>query len=332
MIPQYNIDNYNPVELANWTPVPKVVWLQDTIGGFDENLNNAMLADVNALAQQHNARITVISCYAMDSIIQDKYPNLDFNLYLPDYIWNPLTEYGQHPPLNYQNFVCSFNGSMHVSRRLLVAIMNRFGWFDPKYSSKNFEFTADIITGHLRDYIGNEERFYNKFFMSNRDNTFLETKYSFGHNRFDHGKNIYNLENKLVENFIHIVSCNTSTSYYPLVDEKFLYSVVTRGLYVAYGAPGWHRQVKQYYGFKLYQNLFDYRFDSIINPVERLLEMMSMLAKYSVLSADEWRNLYSLEVENIEFNYDHYRSGDYRRCLEQHWPVLSDSDVKAMVC
>jgi hypothetical protein len=106
-----------------------------------------------------------------------------------------------------------------------------------------------------------------------------------------------------------------ATSYHPFVTEKFLYSVVTRGLFLTYGQPGWHEHLEKYYGFKRYTNLFDYRFDNIQNPVERLVEMMSMISKFSKLNATEWKDLYLLESETIKYNYDHYFSGNYLKSL-----------------
>jgi hypothetical protein len=109
-----------------------------------------------------------------------------------------------------------------------------------------------------------------------------------------------------------------ATSYYPFVTEKFLYSVVTRGLFLTYAQPGWHDYVEKYYGFKRYIKLFDYRFDAIQNPVERLVELMTMISKFSVLSSDDWKDLYLLEQDTIEYNYDHYFSKDYLVALKKH--------------
>ena len=135
--------------------------------------------------------------------------------------------------------------------------------------------------------------------------------------RFEHDKNIYNLENKLTQSFLHIVSETMATSYYPFLTEKFLYSIVTRGLFLTYAQPGWHAHIEKYYGFKLYTKLFDYRFDSITNPVKRLIELMTMIGKFSKLTTDEWHGLYLLESDSIEYNYDHYFSKSYLKSLKQ---------------
>ena len=106
-----------------------------------------------------------------------------------------------------------------------------------------------------------------------------------------------------------------ATSYYPFVTEKFLYSVVTRGLFLAYAQPGWYDYAEKYYGFKRYDRIFDYSFDQIKNPVKRLVKLIEMVSKFSKLSSADWKDLYLMEQDTIEFNYDNYFSGNYLRTL-----------------
>ena len=228
-----------------------------------------------------------------------------------------MEKYTIHPPLEYTNFVCSFNGTPHVSRKLLVSILKKVGWFDPYFCSKNFCYTSDAVDGHVSEYVGAARtQFYNKFFLN--DETFNQSLVTFGHVRFNHGSNIYNLEHKLTKSFLHLVSETMATSYQPFVTEKFLYSIVTRGLFLAYAQPGWHAHLEKYYGFRRYTKLFDYRFDSVQNPVERLVELVSMISKFSVLSPDDWTDLYLLEQDTVKYNYNHYFSGDYLKHLKAY--------------
>jgi len=200
-----------------------------------------------------------------------------------------------------------------------VSIIKKFDWFNSEYCSKNFQFDSAIIDGHLGDFLlPDQHQVYNKFFISSDSDKFFNTINSFGHVQFDHKQNIYNLENKLTKSFLHIVSETKATSYYPFVTEKFLYSIVTRGLFLAYAQPGWHDHVEKYYGFKRYTKLFDYRFDNIQNPVERLVELMCMISKFSKLSVQDWHDLYLMEQDTIEYNYDHYFSNRYLEHLRIH--------------
>lgn len=289
------------------------LYLKDHLGGFSNELDNLILSSLP------NRQIRVTTEYVISKEIKQKYPhiNFSFDLNTKKHILGGLTNYNIHPKLNYKNFVCSFNGSPHVGRKLLVSILNRFGYFNPKFCSKNFSYSADTLDGHLTDYVNNNS-FYRTFFISPHSEEFFQTVNSFGHIRYDHANNIYNLEHKLTESFLHIVSETMATSYYPFVTEKFLYSVVTRGLFLTYAQPGWHAHLEKYYGFKLYTKLFDYRFDNIQNPVERVVELITMLSKFSILSTDDWRDLYMLQQDEIEFNYDHYFSGNYLKTLQQH--------------
>jgi hypothetical protein len=308
-----------PYKLPN--SLPNKVTLVDHLNGFDQHLHNPVLKHLDTYCVTNNARITVNYHQVLDSQVQALYPNLDFNFDLTNVIssiWYPHAGYTQHPEIQYKNFLCSFNGSDHVSRKLLVAILERFGYFDCEYCSKNFVFATDKLDGHITDYVQDQDSFYRKFFISDNSKQFFQTVNSFGHGRFDHANNIYNLESKLTESFLHIVSETMATGYYPFVTEKFLYSIVTRGLFLAYAQPGWHAHLEKYYGFRRYTKLFDYRFDSIQNPVERLVELMSMISKFSVLSVHDWHDLYLVESDSIEYNYNHYFSGDYLKHLEKH--------------
>ena len=295
--------------------IPPNFAILDHLGGFNSNLTNPLLDHISEISQQD----TVTTYYIFDDQVKKYYSNLDFK-FSPDqlFLFRKLSNYNIHPKLHYKNFICSFNGSDHVSRKLLVSILEKFKYYNPEYCSKNFSYSSDALDGHINDYVTDRMRLYRKFFISADSEDFFQTANSFGHVRFAHNKNIYNLENKLTESFLHIVSETMATSYYPFMSEKSFYSIVTRGLFLSYAQPGWHAHIEKYYGFKLYTKLFDYRFDSITNPVERLVELMTMISKFSCMSTDEWRDLYEMEHDTIEYNYNHYRSGDYIRALEKY--------------
>lgn len=282
--------------------------IQDHMGGFDHNMTCFLLDRLNS----KSTLIDVRTEYVFNDDIKNAYPNL--NLTYDPYQWyinnlgQGFDEYRVHPCLTFERFLCSFNGTPHVSRKLLVSVLKKFGWFDEHTVSKNFAFEQGVIKGHVEDIV-NDERFYGKFFVD--DTEFARSINSFCYERFDHNKNIRALESRLTQCFLHLVSETLATSYYPFITEKFLYSVVTRGLFVTYGQPGWHTHLERYYGFKRFNKIFDYRFDSVMNPVERLIELISMISKFSRLSSDDWRDLYAMESDAIEFNYEHFASGKY---------------------
>lgn len=311
--PYKNIFDLNAV-------IPEKITLIDHLNGFDSDENNSVLRTLDNRAQKLGVTYFVRLHNVLESLVSKQYNNLliTFDAELQDkQNFLEFKKYTTHPELNFKNFVCSFNGSAHVSRKFLVSILQKFGYFNPEYCSKNFSYSLDSLDGIIWDYTNVQHRFYRKFFISDDSEEFFQKIHSFGHVRFDHTNNIYNLENKLTQSFIHIVSETMATSYQPFVTEKFLYSVVTRGLFLSYAQPGWHDHLEKYYGFKQYTKLFDYRFDAIQNPVERLVELMSMLSKFSMLTPHEWHDLYLLEQDTIEYNYNHYFSQDYLTCLEK---------------
>jgi hypothetical protein len=296
----------------------KKILLVDHLNGFDNNHNNQILTQLNENVQGH---CKVWHVQILDELVKSRYSNLDIGFdfqFQHKRLWESFKTYIRHPRVEYNNFICSFNGSDHVSRKLLVAILRRFGYFNSDYCSKNFVFTVDKLDGHIHDYVSDRDNFYRKFFIANNSEVFFNTVNSFGHVRCHHKNNIYNLESKLTQSFLHIVSETMATSHVPFVTEKFLYSVVTRGLFLSYAQPGWHNHVEQYYGFKQYTKLFDYQFDAIQNPIERLVELITMVSKFSMLSPDDWRDLYQLESDTIEYNYDHYFGGGYLKLLQNY--------------
>lgn len=294
--------------------VPADISLGDHLGGFDSNYRNPILDHLHEYA---DSPVNVCLDQVLPPVVKANYPKFRFSTELFAPMWSSLAQYRQHPAHAFQEFLCCFNGSPNPGRQMLVAALQKFKYFNPTTCSKNFVLTSPSLDGLIEKFSSNRHRFFKKFFSLD-DIEFLNAVHSFGLVRFDHARNIYNLEKILTSCFVNLVSECQLTSYVPFISEKFLYSVVTRGLFVTYGQPGWHNHVQTYFGFRPFTQIFDYRFDSIINPVERLIELINMLAKFSNLSADDWNDLYEMEVDTIEYNYNHYHSRDWIKVLEQH--------------
>jgi hypothetical protein len=271
---------------------------------------------LNSYAVVNNRRYNVIISYPFLKDLTDLYSNLDIRWHIPAYMFSAFKDYQNPPPVDFKNFVCSFNGFEHVSRKLLVSILYRYNLWNPEYCSKNFTIDHGELDGIIQHYVGYKDNFYMKFFVGNNSQEFFDKIHSFGHVRHQHRQNIYNLEPKLTQSFVQVVSETMATSYYPFVTEKFLYSVVTKGLFIAYGQPRWHEHLRRCLGFKKFYQIFDYRFDNIQNPIERLIELITMLSKFKNLSWQDLHDLYMLEKDTIEFNFDHYHSGDFLKVLK----------------
>lgn len=288
--------------------------VMDHLNGFDCDLNNDIL---HAMNRQLNPNKTVFVSYIPSRELIEKYPNITLRYSAMQY-QNLFKRFNRAPCVttdkSFSNFICSFNGSMHTSRILLTSILHKSGYFAQGYCSKNISYTEDMLDGVISEYTGDTERFYRKFFVV-PDSNFYETLYSIGKYDLDsrvlHNINVQELASSINSSFVHVVSETMSTSYYPFVTEKFLNSVIHKGLFVSYAQPEWHQHLDKYFGFKRYDKVFDYSFDYIANPVVRLVEMMTMLSKFSVLSKFDWHDLYLIEKDTLDYNYEHFVSEDY---------------------
>jgi hypothetical protein len=302
--------------------LPDQIQLLDHITGFGADLSNKVLAEINEYAQANHRIITVYYHSPLPKkALKELCPCLRFELsyeHTTRDLFDSFLTYNIHPELQPKNFLCSFNGSAHVSRKLLVAMLHRFGWYDPYYVTKNFQFTVAELDGHIADFADPEQhRFYRPFFIGPDSAEFFNSYNTITYRQRDHGHNLVSLEHQLTKSFVHLISETLATSYWPFVTEKVFYSIVTRGLFVAYAAPGWHQHLEHYYGFRRYDKIFDYSFDEITNPLERLLALLCMLSKFATLSESDRRDLYEMEVDTIEFNYNHYFSKDYVKILHE---------------
>jgi hypothetical protein len=303
--------------------LPREFTTGDHLGGFDLDGTNHYFDQLEAYASRVGQPFVLHSGQIFDDVVRRRYPHIDFRFSLDIFEtsapWNNFTDYTQHPDKNIQAFLSSFNGSAHVSRKLLVAALHRRGWFDSAYVSKNFAFTVDELDGHIADYVTTRTGLYRKMFIGANSQEFFESTNSFEYSASEHERNIRALENRLANTFINIVGETMATSMRPYITEKFLHSVITRGLFLTYGQPGWHWHLEHYYGFRKFSKIFSYEFDDIVNPVERLIAIMDQLSRFAVMSPADWQDLHELEHDTINFNYEHYFSGNYLVHLQQHF-------------
>ena len=232
--------------------------------------------------------------------------------------WKDLKQFNMHRDINIKNFLCSFNGSQEVGRQFFVSMLKKQNLFNVNYCTKNFEFTEQTIDGNIEE-LSNNPVLHHKFIKIEDDSdNFYQTKYTIDYEKFDHLHNINCLQEKITESFLNLVCESFATGELVAITEKCLFSVVCRGLFLCYAPQNWHNVFEKYYGFRNYTNLFNYHFDTIENPVERLVELVSMIQKFSSLSVRELSDLYELETPTIEYNYDHFFSGKYLDCINEY--------------
>jgi hypothetical protein len=312
---------------AKLEQIPQHILLSDHLGGFDKNYRNPLLDILQERAEVLDYTYNVDVSFLPNESMLAHYNRLNLIPGIePMYrvLYKPYENHRQHIAINHTNFLCSFNGSQHISRQLLLANIYKRGWVNLDYVSKNFAFTEDALDGNIDNLTGDRASFYKKFFIGDTSSTFFAAVNNFGssgprwlesNDRFNHARSLLELESKLTSSFVHLVSETIGTSNHPYVTEKYVSSIVTRGLFLAFAQPRWHQTIQDRYGFKLYTRIFDYKFDTVVNPVERIIALTDMLSKFKNLSLLDWRDLYLLESDTIEYNYDHFFSKSYLKRL-----------------
>jgi hypothetical protein len=284
----------------------------DHLDGFSIDAKSSVLAEINL---QTNECRTVHCEYIPNTEIKNNYSKLEIKFDINTWFQENNIS-GIQPKLdhnkNITKFLCSFNNSGHIGRILLTSALNSYGYFDPETCSKNFVYRPDKILSSLHEEVRQQDQCYKMFFFQNNVEEFSSAKFIFGMPPGrDHGQNQEFLSPRIDKSFLHLVSETMATSYYPFVTEKFFYSVAAGNLFLAYAQPDWHDHVTHWFGFRQYNKIFDYYFDSIKNPVMRLITLMDMISKFSKLSLCEWNELYKIEQETIDYNYEHFASGRY---------------------
>jgi hypothetical protein len=323
-IPVVSVPHYEHLE--QFDHAAQVV-LVDHMTGFDSSLSNLVMHTLN----QRHSNLQVWTEQVIDPRVQDHYPNLRFRFdadlmdqsYLRDgYQYLDLLDQ-QCAPKTFQHLVTCDNRAGHVGRQLLTAGLHKMGLWNQDYCTKGFVTTRDQIDGNIQHYCGSgeQERFLRKFFID--DSELAESDFYGAHlmgyePRMD--QRVANLLNKVPSyrnTFVTVVSETMPESYHGHVTEKFLYAVLTRSLWLGCAQPGWHAKIEQTLGFRRFTKIFDYGFDSMLDPVMRIKTLVCQLATFKSLTKSELHDLYDLESDIIDFNHDHYASGDYLRCLRK---------------
>lgn len=286
-----------------------ILW--DHATGFDQGLRNNYLEKLSG---------TVYLEYFVNQTIKANYPDIKFCY---NSIWRSeffsKIKHSTNLPKKLSNFVCSFNGSDTIARQFLTSAIYKFEWNRLNYFTKNFKTTQHTVDGNIASFFSNtvDERFYRKFIITDNENFYREIS-GIDYQQYNHLNNLTVLSPYISDSFVQLIAETEGTRYYPFVTEKFLYAVSNKTLFLVYGQPGYADHLEKYYGFKRYNKIFNYSFDEIINPVIRLVELMTMLSKFEKLSKLDWHDLYLIEQDTIEYNYDWYFSKKYLKELKKY--------------
>lgn len=298
--------------------------LCDHLNGFDAQGRNWILDQLQQRSREQNIRPEVYYHQILPQWVMDNYPELDIrfdSLWQWDLNFRILETHKQFPEQTFDNFLVTMLGSAHQGRMLLCAALANQGWLDFRYSKKNFQFTLDQLDGTIQQLASPdlEPQYHQRLVNPAHSDVFTTNQHGDLEDQYRQSAWLDKLDKlvpNLTQSFVHLVSETLPTSTVPFVTEKFLHSVVTKGLFVTYAQPYWHEYVKKYYGFMMYEKIFDYSFDNNQDPIGRLLDIVDMLMPYSQLSKQDWHDLYLIEKPTVEFNLDHYLSEDYLRHME----------------
>jgi len=106
----------------------------------------------------------------------------------------------------------------------------------------------------------------------------------------------WNVPDEYYSTFIDIV--NETFNDVGFITEKTLKPILLKKPFLVNTVPGFHRKLEEY-GFKLYHNLFDYTFDSILDTEFRISEIVSQVSKWH---GSDYNELYKLILPELEHN------------------------------
>ena len=295
--------------------------------------------------QQDVIDIFVLDCYLDFNLLWQKateYPNKKFNV-----TWHHAY-FGKIPPnvkifwdiekhldilfkddkldaeafeKNIKNIVSSFNGSLHPTRTLLCLDLLKNNLWN-KYCTKAFTDThTPSMYGSLSS---NYQKDIVKTLGQKKIKTFLGTMYSIEYDqktRHQHDKNFTLLKPYMDRTLINISTPapNGTNDDTPCPDEKLILPIAAKSMWISYACVGYHRFVEQFYGFKLFENTFDYSFDSEPDFFIRLQKITSQILEIHKLSRTDKMKIHNNNLDVIEYNYDHYKSGAWVSHSKQAW-------------
>jgi hypothetical protein len=113
---------------------------------------------------------------------------------------------------------------------------------------------------------------------------------------------------KILDSFITAVCEPVAQSYVPFPTEKFCFPIVNKSLWLSYAQPGYHKFLRDKFGIQQYREIA-YDFDEEPDPHQRLYKYILELLRLKNLSADDKFELYKLNQENIDHNFEIVTSG-----------------------
>lgn len=176
---------------------------------------------------------------------------------------------------NYEKFIISMNNKPHPHRQYAMKYLEEFGLLGYCYYSWIKPTFNDIWNSSNKQMLLESQQFVKESYNSDFQNT-IPTEY--------------------VNSFIDIV--NETTVDVTFMTEKTWRPLLFGKPFLVNGSKNFHKDL-QSMGFLLYDDIFDYSFDSIENSVNRVYEMIKMV---SLLKNKDINSMYEKIYEKLKYN------------------------------
>jgi hypothetical protein len=290
----------------------------DHLYGFDSNYFSPQLSEVAPGKVQVE--------YIVPDHLRLRYPQLEIQfsafLMIQNNHFGKFLHIKQSDPVDARertNFLCSFNRSKHNCRVQFLLNLFTEGFYSSEFCSKHFT----ISDSEWLDFVKNApDEIKDKFSLSSIFK-FLQTDVRHGvfpvpNNQIGYiSKDLKDLTPLMQKSFITAVSETVAGSYIPFPTEKICFPIATKSLWIAYAQPGYYQFIERYMGIKLPLGI-DYYFDSVQDPTQRLHALMNELKKLSQLGEHQKVELYELNRDILDYNFDLLTSGEMIANLWRH--------------
>lgn len=209
-----------------------------------------------------------------------------FPLYFLYYTFYHFTSRHTHPPLvtftPTKHFTC-YNFQPRPHRIILLHFLKQKGLLENNYYS---------FINHIFD-----RRVYNKYYNFNFYDFNVSRKLPEDIN--DVYESYYTFDTSFINSAFQVVSETTDNHIF--LTEKTFYPILAKKPFITFGSP-YTNEILLDYGFKLYDTIFDYSFDKIMDTVERAKAITDEVARVTKLYTPDY--IYS-ELKSIaEHNYN----------------------------
>jgi len=269
--------------------------------------------------QYPNKKINLYSSDGPLLVFFTNAPNIKWALNWEDsnsnMLWNAIKPVHIHTTLNHDKnikfSVCSFNGSHNITRTASCVGLLNIGLWNPEVCTKNFVATHNDLKQFDNTFV---KAITNTLDAQQLKNFLLSTNSTY--TPFDFLSNIKKLNPLMQKAFINFVSESEAEADLPNVTEKVFLGIVSKTITVVVGQKYWNKVFFELYGFKKY-NCFDYSFDCENKFELRLSNVLDQLKFFATLSTEEQQEIHNNNKEIINYNYEHFISGNWKKYCQQ---------------